>query len=111
MNDFPSGCWDMSECEDIGDWTREFSNIDPSKSLRQICLSLKTLSALILSISEPLEPDEEGSEDGAESEDDEVEAVKAEDRTSIRVKRKPAAPVPVESTPALVPVDPKARRF
>lgn len=109
MERFPTGDeWDIGECEDLVDWSKELRTLDPSKELRAIVVSLRSLSAQILHISTPVEFDGETSDDG------EIEISKVEpapNTGTIRVKSRATVPVRAADLPEKFPNDPKVNDY
>jgi hypothetical protein len=125
MASFPPGGWSIDGIEDVVDWAKEFRQLEPTKSLRQIDLELRKLSAEIAAVTQPLEMDDYSSlsEGGHHIGDDKVDdddddelpiAPVAKDekgKGSIRVSRKAAAPARGKKQPDAVVIDPPVRSY
>ena len=60
---FPASGWDSDNLEDFSHWAKEIWSMPPNSTLREIVLSLKTFSAQLATLFEPLQMDEEGFDD------------------------------------------------
>ena len=111
MTNYPPGGWDLDDCKDVADWAKMIRTLEPSKSSRQLLLDLKTLSAKITAISEPIEFDDEASEHKEEASEKEAPPVKYE-KVPSQIRIKPRAIVPVRSDESgdIVTLDPKVCR-
>ena len=103
MTNHPPGGWDLDNCEDIANWAKTICTLEPSKSSRKLLLDLKTMSAKITAISEPIEFDDEARKHEEDASKKEAPPVKYEKVPSqIRVKPRVTVPVCVEDLVELV---------
>jgi hypothetical protein len=63
MGNFPPGGWDLEDCEDFGDWSKEIASVPKSKTLREVVVGLRELSLKLVRVCEPIQFDDEHEEE------------------------------------------------
>ena len=89
MRAFLAGRWDSNDLKDFSDWAKEIQSMQLNSTLREIIVSLKTFSAQLTTLFDPIQMDEEGlnDSDNASSHNDDSDFEEREPGTgSIRVQ-------------------------
>jgi hypothetical protein len=112
MRAFPAGGWDSDDLDDFSDWAKEIRSMPQNSTLREIVVSLKTFSAQLTTLFEPIQMDEEGSSGSENPSSQNVDSDFEEEEpgtSSIHVKSRsrhaPAAEpsvVPDSETPVIM---------
>ena len=63
MQEFPTGSWDIADCDQFTEWARELASIPGSASLREAITSIRNFSIALGNALLPVEFDEEPSDD------------------------------------------------